>query len=306
MNLTEILSKTFGIKPGERVLIVTDEKKLAVAEKFYDSARNLSDRVELAVKPVGNFHGEEPPEEIAEKMKDSDVVIAVTTHSLTHTRARKEACENGARIATMPCFQETMFGALVEPERIRKTASVLLPFLRPGNHVRVTTDSGTDITFTVGPKVLVDDGDYTVKGSFGNLPAGEVFFFPVRTNGKIVIDLMRQGEAEYAPPGTEIAVREGRVISVSTECRLSRILETVENSEFVAEFGLGLNPKAGVIGNILQDEKSLGTCHFAFGDSGSIGGPVECDVHLDAILFNPTVKAGKKFVMKKGRLSART
>ncbi len=306
MNLTEILSKTFGIKPGERILIVTDEKKLALAEKFYASARELSDRVELAVKPVGNFHGEEPPDEIAEKMKDSDVVIAVTTHSLTHTRAREKACENGARVATMPCFQESMFGALADPEMIRKTASKLLPFLHPGNSVRVTTDSGTDISFTIGPKVLVDDGNYTGKGSFGNLPAGEVFLFPVRANGKIVIDLMRQGEVEYAPPGTEIAIRDGRVISVSTRCRLSRILETVENSDFVAEFGIGLNPKARVVGNILQDEKSLGTCHFAFGDSRSAGGPVGCDVHLDAILFNPTVKAGKKFVMKKGRLSACT
>ena len=33
----------------------------------------------------------------------------------------------------------------------------------------------------------------------------------------------------------------------------------------VAEFGFGMNPKARLQGNILEDEKVLGTCYFTIG-----------------------------------------
>ena len=40
----------------------------------------------------------------------------------------------------------------------------------------------------------------------------------------------------------------------------------------VAELGIGTNEKAILTGNVLEDEKILGTAHVAFGASAAIGG----------------------------------
>ena len=57
----------------------------------------------------------------------------------------------------------------------------------------------------------------------------------------------------------------------------------------VAEFGIGLNPKAKVTGNVLEDEKARDTAHIAFGNNKSFGGIVSCQCHLDFVFFNPSI-----------------
>ena len=39
----------------------------------------------------------------------------------------------------------------------------------------------------------------------------------------------------------------------------------------VSEFGFGLNPHARLVGNVLEDEKCLGTCYIAIGDNTRLG-----------------------------------
>ena len=51
----------------------------------------------------------------------------------------------------------------------------------------------------------------------------------------------------------------------------------------LAELGVGTNERATLTGNILEDEKMLGTVHIAFGASAGIGGTVAVPVHLDAL-----------------------
>jgi leucyl aminopeptidase (aminopeptidase T) len=45
---------------------------------------------------------------------------------------------------------------------------------------------------------------------------------------------------------------------------------------------VGTNEKARLTGNVLEDEKILGTVHIAFGASAGIGGTVSVPIHLDA------------------------
>ncbi len=40
-----------------------------------------------------------------------------------------------------------------------------------------------------------------------------------------------------------------------------------KNADNIAEIGLGTNPVAKIIGNVLEDEKVHGTCHVALGDN---------------------------------------
>jgi leucyl aminopeptidase (aminopeptidase T) len=70
----------------------------------------------------------------------------------------------------------------------------------------------------------------------------------------------------------------------------------------LAEFGIGTNHAARLIGNVLEDEKVLGTCHIAFGDNSTFGGRVKAGIHIDGIIKRPTIKLDEKIIMCNGKL----
>ncbi len=67
------------------------------------------------------------------------------------------------------------------------------------------------------------------------------------------------------------------------------------------ELGIGTNDGARVTGNILEDEKILGTAHIAFGASAGIGGTVTVPVHMDVVILEPTVVIEETVVVEDGR-----
>ncbi|UCH12715.1 MAG: hypothetical protein JSW18_01855, partial [Candidatus Omnitrophota bacterium] len=57
----------------------------------------------------------------------------------------------------------------------------------------------------------------------------------------------------------------------------------------IGEFGLGLNPRAKILGATIIDEKVLGTAHFAVGSNYWFGGTIYAIIHLDQIFRKPSV-----------------
>ena len=57
-----------------------------------------------------------------------------------------------------------------------------------------------------------------------------------------------------------------------------------ERAYYLAECGIGLNPKARLTGNMLTDEGSKGCIHFGFGANNTVGGINNVAFHLDFIL----------------------
>ncbi len=70
----------------------------------------------------------------------------------------------------------------------------------------------------------------------------------------------------------------------------------------VAELGIGTNERAKLTGNVLEDEKILGTAHVAFGASAAIGGTVQVPVHLDCVVMRPDVSVDGEPVVRDGEL----
>jgi leucyl aminopeptidase (aminopeptidase T) len=85
-----------------------------------------------------------------------------------------------------------------------------------------------------------------------------------------------------------------------------RLLELLqahgEDGTNVAELGIGTNEKAILTGNLLEDEKILGTAHVAFGASAAIGGTVQVPVHLDCVVMRPTVTVDGREIVRDGDL----
>ncbi|HEY2637357.1 MAG TPA: hypothetical protein VGI54_08230, partial [Solirubrobacteraceae bacterium] len=69
----------------------------------------------------------------------------------------------------------------------------------------------------------------------------------------------------------------------------------------LAELGVGTNDRARVTGNVLEDEKILGTIHVAFGASAGIGGTVSVPVHEDVIVVEATLDVDGERILDAGR-----
>ena len=102
-----VLTSCLAVKPGEEILVITDDSRKEIGEAIYEAAGNLGCEKILMVMKEREVSGQEPPKVIA--MKAADVVIAPTAQSLTHTNARIEAAKAGARVATMPGITREMF-----------------------------------------------------------------------------------------------------------------------------------------------------------------------------------------------------
>ena len=70
----------------------------------------------------------------------------------------------------------------------------------------------------------------------------------------------------------------------------------------VAELGIGTNERAVLTGNLLEDEKILGSCHVAFGASAAIGGTVQVPIHLDCVVLRPDVSVDGEPLVRAGEL----
>jgi len=303
--LSDILKTCLDIKKNESVLVVTDYDKLDVSSEIEKGVMELSDEVmTLKMKPRSR-HAEEPPELVSAAMSRADVGILCTSKSLSHTDARKKACEAGSRIASMPGITLEMLtegGMTADYQEVKKISESVAKKLTNARVIRITTPIGTNYTASLeGRTGIGDTGIFTEKGAFGNLPAGEGFIAPVEgaSNGRLIFDGSFANEGVLEKPIT-IEVENGRVKDTNSD-ELRRYLK-FKNADNIAEIGLGTNPNAKLVGIVLEDEKVMGTVHVALGDNHTFGGNVKAEVHLDGIIKAPDVWLDDEQIMTKGRL----
>jgi aminopeptidase len=249
--------------------------------------------------------GSEPPVAVAAALAASQVFIAPTSRSLSHTTARKRATESGARGATMPGVTEEMLARVmaVDFERMARRSEEVADLLTRARRARITCPRGTDVTLElVAREGISDDGKLTESGAFGNLPCGEAFISPTTGEGVIMA-------ASLAPFGLSeepaiLTLRDGAIVSgvggLGPEY-FARLDAHGKAGRNLAELGVGTNDAAQLTGNVLEDEKILGTVHIAFGASAGIGGTVSVPIHLDVVVLDATLELDGRSVLDAGR-----
>jgi leucyl aminopeptidase (aminopeptidase T) len=191
--------------------------------------------------------------------------------------------------------------------------------------VLITSPSGTDAIIGVrGRRCRKDDGRFNRPGTGGNLPCGEVFASPElgASDGRLVFDASissDQGVILIDRP-IECRLEGGFVTRVSGGKEANALKKTLRRSKEAAkamgdagdmpakraeelgrnarnlgELGIGLNPAARVVGNMLEDEKAFRTCHMALGANYDMDAPAL--THLDGLMSDPTIQV----VYKSGR-----
>jgi leucyl aminopeptidase (aminopeptidase T) len=304
------VSQCLGAKRGERFLVITDEPLREIGMAFFAAGREAGcETILCEILPRRNS-GEPPPDPLPEFWKRFDLFLAPTSKSLTHTKARKEATEAGARGATLPGITpETMARCLAADYRAVADRSLhLARLLSAGTAVRVRTAKGTDITLSIqGREAIADTGLLTERGAFGNLPAGEAFVAPVEgsAEGTIVVDGSIGDTGVLEEPIT-LVVRGGYVTEIrggGKADQVRRLLEPHGREAFaIAELGIGTNDRARLVGNVLEDEKVMGTVHIAVGNNAFMGGRINVPSHHDGVLLSPDLEIDGAPVMRGGKL----
>ncbi len=296
-----------GVKPGEKVLIVTDTEINFIGKPIYEAAMELgAEAIYMEMKPRTRS-GEEPPEVVAQAMLCSDVVIAPTKFSITHTQARKNACARGARIATIPLTEGTkeliteMFstgGMTADYRRMKVRIDDLHREQQGTRTARITTKLGTDVSVEFdGREWHTDTGLALNAGDFTNLPGGELFIAPTNANGRLIID-GTFGDFGLLDTPLELTIKDNMVVEArgahadDLKLLFNKLGPGARN---IAELGIGMNPKARLWGILLEDEKVGNTIHMALGNNMAFGGTCDVPMHYDGIVTHPTVYIdGKK------------
>ncbi len=299
-----------AVKEGEKVLVITDRPLRPVAELLWEECKGRgTDAILVEISPRSS-HGEEPPEPLAGLMMKADVLIIPTSKSMSHTNARREACRAGARCVTLPGIREETFRRALNADytRIAELSRKLADLLTQGEEAQVLTPAGTNISFSLkGRAGHADTGIVHKAGDFSNLPAGEAYIAPVEgtAQGVIVVDGAIADKGEIEEP-IRIPVKDGYAEGISGGMLAGSVESLIEPfgkpARNIAELGIGTNPKAKLIGSVLEDEKVLGTVHIALGDNLSMGGTVKVPSHLDGILLKPTLEIDGRVIMEDGTL----
>lgn len=238
-----------------------------------------------------------------------------------------------------PSITLDMFGRTVPVDYalMAARAARLRKALNAADRIHVASLGGTDIEIGVrGRRAFADDGDFSRPGKGGNLPAGEVYISPALgdAEGLLVLDgslSLADGSGAFVPrkpvllevrggfvvrlDGGAGARRFERSLALGEEAARgmagkpgwsrAKVLRYAQGARHLGELGIGLNPAARVTGNMLEDEKILGTCHVALGANYDEDGPAF--THLDCVVQKPTITAldrrGRRTpLMERGRL----
>ena len=304
-----VVRQCMAVRAGEEVLVVCNPVTEEIGALMRIEAQGDGADATLAVISERETHAAEPPRPVAAAMAAADVVLAPTIQSLSHTAARKAASDAGVRIATLPGVTEEMLARLMngDLDEMRRRGWAIVNALNQGSQVRITCRNGSDLTFSIeGREGIVDAGELSAKGAFGNLPCGEGFIAPVEgtAEGTLVVDGSIAAVGLVESP-VRLTVEEGHLIGATGD-EGAKLMELLTphgpDGTNVAELGIGTNEEAILTGNILEDEKIFGTAHVAFGASAGIGGTVQVPVHLDVVVKEPTVEIDGEAILGGGEL----
>jgi len=292
------VEQCLAVEAGETCVVVTDDRRDPIGEALYEAALEATEEAVVVRYPPGPQHGAEPPAPVAAALAEADAFLAPTTKSLSHTRARSDATDDGARGATLPGITEEVLtsGLDADYETIAAECADMLDAVAGADEIRVTSPQGTDVTFELGDRPWNDDtGLVHEPGSFSNLPAGEVFISPESADGIYVVDGTIRPHGRLAEGQTvTFEVADGHVTGVDDDAIRGELEEAAaeagDDAYNLAELGIGTNVGVtDLVGSVLLDEKAGGTVHIAVGDDAGIGGDTEAPIHMDGILREPTV-----------------
>jgi aminopeptidase len=312
-----------GLRPGERVVIVTDRPEIEVGTALRRSAEKVTGPVnvklfvleDLITRPITSL-----PAVIAEAVPNANVTFWATQSlpgELTVRRQFTTLAKKYARHGHMPNVTPVLMeqGMCSDYDRVYQLTHKIFDVVKNARKIVVSNRFGVKIEAEFDPawRWMAADGRYHDQGRWGNLPEGETYTAPKLVKGKLVTNLLGDWFSEkygnfretlsFQVNNSQIQLETISCDNVSLKKDLLQYLATDRNSIRASEFALPTNPELMMmptIGNLLQDEKAR--VHIAFGDpyQDDTGAPWRCPTHIDMLLEECDLAVDGRTIMKKG------
>src|SRR5512133_2536803 len=188
-----VVRDCLGVREGEEVLVVCNPATEDLGKRLRDEAQAAGADAVLALIAERASHAAEPPGSVAAAMAATDVLLAPTVQSLSHSAAREAATEAGGRTATLPGGTSEMLARVMsaDVEGLRRKGAAVAAVLDAALEARIRCANGSDLRLGLeGRNAIADDGQLSERGAFGNLPCGEGFIAPLEGSGEgtLVVD----------------------------------------------------------------------------------------------------------------------
>lgn len=305
-------------KPGENLLILADTwTDMEIAEACLIAGINAKANAQLLVIPkMSQTDTRDFNPSTAGAIQGADVVLGLCETMFVQKAATRKAREKGTRVvSTVPKgIEDFVIEGVVEVDYplMIKVAEKLCELWEKTDVCKLTSSLGTDISFQLkGRPSLLGDGMATEPGEADFFPGVQVSIAPVEKtiNGTIVID------GSISPGGlvsTPVVchLEEGVITSIEggadANAWRSRLESTGDPKAFhLCHFTIGLNPRAKMTGNMIEDERVLGAVTFGFGNQdpsfkGTVGA---AKVHADVVLVSPATYLDGVLMCESNRLN---
>jgi leucyl aminopeptidase (aminopeptidase T) len=321
-----IVEDCVKLKPGEEALVVTDTRATD-----YCGVEALLYAIIGALKAIGiepvvlsytakASNGDELPRAVAEAMKNTDAIFALTTRSILHTTAAGEARAAGVKTMMLPAgsgvgFTNDMIYRLMpksrkEIEDIAELTNRIGSLIKNGRSVKITTKKGTDLTLNVGQlKMVINDGYFNQPGIMQFIPSGmlAIGVDPGSANGKLVSDVSISRVSSPISQPITFMIKDGYVKSIAGGKEAEEFEKIIKSQNdpdayFICEVGLGMNAKAKPSCDTLENEHIYGGGHIGFGSNDTFGGNVRCanNWHVDTCFLDAAVWIDGKKILEDG------
>lgn len=322
-----ILTRSFGLRRDQNLLIFADVGSLEVVEVLARAARELGITTTALFVPrvlqldMGPSESLPLPAEAA--VREADAILSCLSDHPEHLHYRMRVLHASwgrrAKLAHAPGMTvETLKTIDTDYAAISEQAQLLSLALILGKRVEIVTTDNQRREHRLNVRVGgwdyppgINDGAIR-DGAWSNLPPGEVYIVPRDGDGKIVINGSVPGKVLGPSEELTLTFRDGRMVDVQPEdSPAARHLHESQiayaerrgdaNWSNLAEVGFGLNPAVqDLTGLAVVDEKKAHTVHVGIGHSAGLGGDVSSVIHCDMIARKPTVYVNGRLIMKRG------
>jgi len=305
-------------KPGENLLILADTwTNMEIAEACLVAGINAKANAQLLVIPrMSQTDTRDFNPSTTGAIQGADVVLGLCETMFVQKAATRKAREKGTRVvSTVPSgIEDFVIEGIVEVDYplMIKVAEKVCELWEKTAVCRVTSPLGTDLGFQLkGRPALLGDGMVTEPGEADFFPGVQVSIAPIEgtINGTIVIDgSISPGGLVSAPVTCHL--EKGVITSIEggadANAWRSRLESTGDPKAFhLCHFSVGLNPRAKMTGNMIEDERVLAAVTFGFGNQdpafkGTVG---VAKVHADIVLVSPAIYLDGELMCENNQLN---
>lgn len=309
MSISNLIQKWSGIGETSEIVIITDEVQKNIADSIKDE-KVYNIQVEYFSQTDAFF-------DLLKSLKSSDLVIvllSVDTFMKSGVNKYFSPFKKPDWLAAKYIFVrldislDSFVQGLSTDKKFVYDKIDEMDRLDSKSIVKVTNESGTDISFKIKPFTTCSH-EITADSGKAFLPPSETSSDVITktANGKIVVD-MTVGQLYHfgkligyfglVNEPVTIIVENGIITDIYGDDMAAEFKEKLfslpVDCRKLVELGQGLS-KMEPTGLIGVDESIIDSCHFGFGDGG------KCGTHLDVVISNPTIKQvySKKSIFKR-------